>query len=131
MIAIMPSLRRILIAGGNDADLERYKDYLSGVDFQIQIDTDGTDALDCVRHFKPDLILLETMFAKVSGFDVCKDIKDDPSTKRTMILMVSAFNKIEDIERAVEAGTDDFLSKPVNKTELLKRIDNLLNLHDD
>ena len=63
-----------------------------------------------------------------SGFEVCKKIKDDPQTKRVMILMVTALNELGDIERAVAAGTDDFLSKPVNKIELLKRVENMLKL---
>ncbi len=65
---------------------------------------------------------------KLSGFEVCKQLKDDPATKRVMVLMVTALNELGDIERAVAAGTDDFLSKPVNKVELLKRVENMLKL---
>ena len=69
------------------------------------------------------------MMPKLSGFEVCKKLKSDPATSRIMILMVTALNELGDIERAVQAGTDDFLSKPVNKAELLKRVDNMLKLH--
>jgi len=65
---------------------------------------------------------------KLSGFEVCKKLKDDPATKGIMILMVTALNELGDIERAVNAGCDDFLSKPVHKLELLKRVDNMLKL---
>ena len=68
------------------------------------------------------------MMPKLSGFEVCKQLKDDPVKKRVMILMVTALNELGDIERAVSAGTDDFLSKPVNKVELLKRVENMLKL---
>ena len=61
---------------------------------------------------------------------VCQQIKDDPQLKRIMILMVTALNELGDIERAVAAGTDDFLSKPVQKVELLKRVENMLKLKD-
>jgi CheY-like chemotaxis protein len=68
------------------------------------------------------------MMPKLSGFEVCRKLKDDPATRRIMILMVTALNELGDIERAVQAGTDDFLSKPVNKLELVKRVENMLKL---
>jgi two-component system alkaline phosphatase synthesis response regulator PhoP len=68
------------------------------------------------------------MMPKLSGFEVCQEIKKDEATRGIMILMVTALNELGDIERAVQAGTDDFLSKPVNKVELLKRVENMLRL---
>jgi PleD family two-component response regulator len=70
------------------------------------------------------------MMPKFNGFEVCERVKGDPSTKRIMVLMVTALNELGDIERAVAAGTDDFLSKPVQKLELIKRVDNMLKLKD-
>ena len=67
---------------------------------------------------------------KLNGFEVCQQIKSNDSTRKTMILMVTALNELGDIERAVNAGTNDFLSKPVNKVELLKRVENMLELKD-
>ncbi len=68
------------------------------------------------------------MMPKLSGFEVCQKLKSNADTKHIMILMVTALNELGDIERAVNAGTDDFLSKPVNKMELLKRVENMLRL---
>ena len=68
------------------------------------------------QTFQPDLILLDVMMPKLSGFEVCKQIKEDPATRRIMVLMVTALNELGDIERAVAAGTDDFLSKPVKSS---------------
>jgi two-component system alkaline phosphatase synthesis response regulator PhoP len=68
------------------------------------------------------------MMPKLSGFEVCKQLKSDPETRSIMILMVTALSELGDIERAVEAGTNDFLTKPVNKVELLKRVENMLKL---
>jgi CheY-like chemotaxis protein len=123
-----PNKSRILIADDNEANVELLQAYLDGVDCQVAVAVDGRDALDQVVAFKPDLILLDVMMPKLSGFEVCKKLKDDAATRGIMILMVTALNELGDIERAVDAGTDDFLSKPVNKLELLKRVDNMLRL---
>ena len=68
------------------------------------------------------------MMPKLSGFEVCQKIKADPKLAGIMVLMVTALNELGDIERAVDAGTNDFLSKPVNRIEFLKRVENLLKL---
>jgi CheY-like chemotaxis protein len=91
---------------------------------------DGQETLEKAASFQPDLILLDVMMPKLSGFEVCKKLKQNPDTRRIMILMVTALNESGDIERGVEAGTDDFLSKPVIKIELLKRVENMLKLKD-
>ena len=119
---------RILIADDNPTNVELLEAYLSDVDCEIAVAVDGRDTLDKVARFRPELILLDIMMPKLSGFEVCKKVKDDPATKGIMILMVTALNEPGDIERAVAAGCDDFLSKPVNKLELAKRVENMLML---
>jgi CheY-like chemotaxis protein len=121
---------RILIADDNAANCELLEAYLIDIDCEVEIAVDGQDTLDKVVSFKPDVILLDVMMPKLNGFEVCKKIKDDPVTRRIMILMVTALNESGDIERAVAAGTDDFLSKPVQKIELVKRVQNMLRLKD-
>ena len=124
----MSEKHRILIADDNQANVELLEAFLAGIDCETQIAVDGQDTLDKVATFKPDLILLDIMMPKRSGFEVCKQLKSDSATKGIMILMVTALNELGDIERAVAAGTDDFLSKPVNKIELTKRVENMLKL---
>ncbi|HEX3998090.1 MAG TPA: response regulator [Pirellulales bacterium] len=119
---------RILIADDNPPNVELLEAFLAGVDCDIAIAVDGRDTLDKVASFQPDLILLDVMMPKLSGFEVCKKLKQDSATRAIMILMVTALNELGDIERAVDSGTDDFLSKPVNKVELLKRVENMLRL---
>ncbi len=121
---------RILIADDNAANRELLEAYLASSDCEIEISIDGQDTLDKVKSFQPDLLLLDVMMPKLSGFEVCKQIKDDPKTARVMVLMVTALNELGDIERAVKAGTDDFLTKPVQKVTLLKRVANMLRLKD-
>jgi CheY-like chemotaxis protein len=120
---------RILIADDNVPNVELLEAYLSDLDCEIAVAVDGRDTLAKVESFQPDLILLDVMMPKLSGFEVCERLKSDPATRGVMILMVTALNELGDIERAVEAGTDDFLSKPVNKLELVKRVENMLKLH--
>ena len=119
---------RILIADDNQTNVELLEAYLADVECEMAIAVDGRDTLDKVASFKPDLILLDIMMPKLSGFEVCQKLKEDAATKGIMILMVTALNELGDIERAVNAGTDDFLSKPVNKIELIKRVENMLKL---
>jgi CheY-like chemotaxis protein len=123
-----PQKSRILIADDNQPNVELLEAYLSEVQCEMAVAVDGRDTLDKVESFKPHLILLDVMMPKLSGFEVCKQIKGDPRTRGIMILMVTALNELGDIERAVDSGTDDFLSKPVNKVELLKRVENMLKL---
>jgi CheY-like chemotaxis protein len=122
------SKSRILIADDNPTNVELLEAYLSQLDCEIRVAVDGLDTLEKVAEFQPDLILLDIMMPKLSGFEVCKQVKEAPATKGIMILMVTALNELGDIERAVAAGCDDFLSKPVNKIELLKRVENMLRL---
>ncbi|MBH56952.1 MAG: response regulator [Planctomycetaceae bacterium] len=124
----MSQTSRILIADDNQANCELLDAYLAGLDCEVDFAVDGQDTLDKVKSFKPDLILLDIMMPKLNGFEVCQQIKSDSELKRTMILMVTALNERGDIERAVQAGTDDFLSKPVNQIELVKRVENMLKL---
>jgi CheY-like chemotaxis protein len=119
---------RILIADDNEPNRELLEVYLADIDCEIATAVDGSDTLEKVESFKPDIILLDIMMPKLSGFEVCQQLKADPVTRQIMVLMVTALGELGDIERAVEAGTDDFLSKPVNKIELVKRVENMLKL---
>ncbi|MCA9238105.1 MAG: response regulator [Planctomycetales bacterium] len=119
---------RVLIADDNEQNVELLEAFLAERDIDVAIAVDGQDTLDKVASFEPHLILLDVMMPRLSGFEVCQKLKDDPATSGIMILMVTALNEGGDIERAVEAGADDFVSKPVHKLELLLRVDKMLEL---
>lgn len=125
-----PTRDRILIADDNEANVELLEAYLADMNVEIAVAVDGQDTLDKAASFKPHLILLDVMMPKLSGFEVCQKLKSDPAAKSIMILMVTALNEHGDMERAVEAGTDDFLSKPVDKVSLVKRVENMLKLRN-
>ncbi|WP_254506642.1 response regulator [Anatilimnocola floriformis] len=126
----MPAKNKILIADDNQANRELLEAYLATVDCVTDIAVDGQDTLAKVKSFQPDLILLDVMMPKLNGFEVCQKLRADAATRRIMILMVTALNEAGDIERGVKAGTDDFVSKPVNKTELLQRVQLMLKHKD-
>ena len=118
----------ILIADDHPQNVELLEAYLSGLDCEILTASDGEETLKVVAEHKPDLVLLDVMMPRVSGFEVCRTIRSDPNTCNTLILIVTALNEASDFERGVQAGTDDFLTKPVNKVELLCRVKSLLRV---
>src|SRR5882757_2437471 len=113
---------KILIAEDNPEGAELLEAYLDSAGYDLQIAVDGDDALRKVESFQPDLILLDVMMPKISGFEVCKRLKANARTQGIIIHMITALDQHHDIDRAVEAGTNDFLTKPINKSELLLRI---------
>ncbi len=119
---------RILIADDNQQNRELVEAYLSDEDYVVEMAEDGRITLEKVEQFQPDLILLDIMMPKMSGFEVCQQLKNNPATQDIPVLMVTALRENTDIEKAVDAGADDFLSKPVNRIELKTRVRSLLKV---
>ncbi|HTI51286.1 MAG TPA: response regulator [Planctomycetaceae bacterium] len=119
---------RLLVADDNHQNCELLDAYLSEAGYQVDMVYDGQQTLDYVARAQPDLILLDIMMPKVSGYEVCERLKSDPETQKIPILMVTALAEMGDIEKAVNAGADDFLTKPVNKLELTTRVKSLLQI---
>ena len=118
----------VMIVDDNPQNVELLQAFLESLPVKIVTANDGVDALEKIQQHNPDLILLDIMMPRMSGFQVCKKLKGDPRTKDIQILMVTALNELGDIEQASECGTDDFVSKPVNKFELLTRVKSLLRV---
>jgi len=118
----------VLVVDDNRENLELLEAYLEDIDCRTIPACDGPEALEVVKNDKPDLILLDIMMPKMSGFEVCRRVKNDPATSHIPIIMVTALNEFGDMQRAVDCGTDDFVSKPVNKIELLTRVKTMLKL---
>lgn len=117
---------RILIADDNPQGVELLEAYLDELEAEVRTAGDGEATLKLVNEWKPDVLLLDIMMPRMSGFEVCKRLRSNPATRNLGVLMVTALDQPVDIERAVEAGTDDFLTKPINKNELLRRVKALL-----
>ena len=118
----------VLVVDDNQQNLELLLAYLEEVDCKTLSASDGEQALEAVKTSSPDLILLDVMMPKMSGFEVCRRVKNDPKTAEIPVIMVTALNEMGDIERAINSGTDDFLSKPINKWELVTRVKTMLKL---
>ena len=117
---------RVLIADDNPQGVELLEAYLADRDYDIETAADGEETLRKIKDWHPDLILLDIMMPKISGFEVCKRLRASPASRETAVLMITALDQPSDVERAVDAGTDDFLTKPINKTELLLRVRSVL-----
>ena len=118
----------VLVVDDNQQNLELLQAYLEDMDCRTLPAKDGLEALEIIAKEQIDLILLDIMMPKMSGFEVCKRLKNDPGTSDIPVIMVTALNEFGDIERGIDSGTDDFLSKPVNKLELLTRVKTMLKL---
>jgi DNA-binding response OmpR family regulator len=113
---------RILIADDSQANAELLEAHLDGTGYDTRIAFNGEDTLAAAREWNPDVILLDVMMPKLSGFEVCQRLRADAATRDVGVLMVTALDQPTDVEKAVAAGTDDFITKPINKTELLLRV---------
>jgi CheY-like chemotaxis protein len=116
----------ILVADDNLQNLELIEAYLAELGCRIVAAADGLDTLEKVVQTQPDIVLLDVMMPKMSGFEVCKKLKSQPATRDIPVLMITSLHESADIERGVDAGADDFLSKPIQKSVLLKRVQLLL-----
>ncbi len=117
---------RILIADDNPSNADLLDTYLDGQGFETKLVHNGEDAITAARDWKPELLLLDVMMPKLSGFEVCRRLRADATTAGVSILMVTALDQATDVETAVDAGTDDFITKPINKAELLLRVKAML-----
>jgi len=119
---------KVLIADDNQPNCELLEAYLVDEGYEIDFAYDGQQTLEKIRDWQPDLILLDIMMPKKSGYEVCQQLKGEKATANIPVLMVTALNKQGDIEKAVAAGCDDFLTKPVNGLELKTRVKSLLRV---
>lgn len=116
----------VLVVDDHEQNLELLQAYLEELGCAIVFARDGLEAVEAVEVSPPDLVLLDVMMPKLSGYQVCEKIKSDPDTRDIPVIMVTALGEISDVERAVDVGADDFLTKPVHQIELVTRVKSLL-----
>lgn len=134
MINKNPEQSKVLVVDDIPLNRKLQKTYLESVGYQVIMAHDGVEALQRIGEDSPDLILLDIMMPKMNGFQVCRRLKNNDSTRFIPIILVTALNELEDKVKGIEAGADDFISKPFHKLELLARVKSLLrikHLHDE
>lgn len=124
----------ILAVDDNPVNIELLEAYLLKDGYEIIKATNGVEAVEKIKEHPPDLILLDVMMPEMNGYEVCKKLKDDPGYRFIPIIMLTALHDVKDKIKSIEAGADDFISKPFNHLELTTRIKSLLRikkLYDD
>ena len=124
----------ILIVDDNSTNIELLKTQLKPYPYHLDTAEDGEEALEKIARHQPDLVLLDLMMPRISGFEICQRIKNDKKTQFIPIIVITALQEPSDKLKAIELGADDFLVKPINRLELTTRIKSLLRmklLHDD
>lgn len=119
---------RILAVDDEPRNLRLIEGLLTPLGYEVLQATNGQEALDVIQKTPPDVILLDVLMPKVDGFEVARRLKSDEATKIIPIVMVTSLSATEDRVRALEVGADDFLSKPLDKTELRARVQSLVKV---
>ncbi len=125
---------RILAVDDNKQNLDILRKTLTTAMYEVIAATDGPTALSLIETAQPDLVLLDVMMPGMSGYEVCERIRANEASRLLPVVMLTALSDVADRIRGIEAGADEFLSKPFNREELLTRVKSLLRiktLHDD
>lgn len=124
----MDTKARILAVDDQPHNLKLLVDLLSARNFEVVTASSGAEALAKLENARPDLVLLDVIMPNMSGYEVCRKIRQNPATELLPVVMVTALDPGEERIKGLEAGADDFLTKPINQPELLARVKSLLRI---
>jgi len=127
---LMERPARLLVVDDSLLNLELLETLLVGEGFEVVKARDGEEALRQVEDSDPDLVLLDVMMPRLDGYEVCRRLKGSPKTCLLPVVMVTSLDEVDDKVKGLEAGTDDFLSKPFNRAELIARVRSLLRIRE-
>lgn len=127
------SKRTVLIVDDEELNVRFLTTFLTRKGYEVRSASRGASALESIEAELPDVVLLDAMMPEMDGFEVCRKLRASEKTRMLPIIMVTALHSVEDEVKALDAGADDFLPKPINNLELIARLRSLLRiktLHD-
>src|SRR5262249_6104499 len=119
---------RVLVVDDIQGNIQMLKDLLEPEGYDVVSAPDGVAAMDVVASHRPDVVLCDIRMPERNGFDVCRALKADPATRLIPVVLMTGLSGLDDRVRALDAGAEDFLAKPFDRTELTARVRSLMRL---
>jgi DNA-binding response OmpR family regulator len=119
-------MKRVLVCDDEPYIVESVSYVVRKAGFEVVTAEDGEEALEAARTAHPDLIFLDIMMPKMSGYEVCRRLKEDPATRGAYIVMLTARGQEEDEKKALEMGADEFMTKPFSPRKMRAKLQDVL-----
>ena len=118
--------KKVLVCDDEPYIVESVSYVVRKAGYDVVVAEDGLEALNAVKREKPDLVFLDIMMPKISGYEVCRQVKEDPTTRSAYIVMLTARGQEEDERRALDMGADEFMTKPFSPRKMRAKLDEIL-----
>jgi len=118
--------KKVLVCDDEPYIVESVSYVVRKAGYEVVVAEDGLEALNAVKRERPDLVFLDIMMPKISGYEVCRQVKEDPATRSAYIVMLTARGQEEDERRALDMGADEFMTKPFSPRKMRAKLDEIL-----